>query len=500
MKKMKRLFAVLLTLAMVLGMSVVTFAAVNPYEIPIGGEEDLKTGATYQYLQMIEPNVNEDTGWAFTSDAIADDFKTALGAADDQTAIWMLIKYQDKDAELTHIPANITVPEDMGSRVENAVKAVANGGYTLSESSDKVTVNDAGMYYIRAAKVGYSYNPMAAYVSFGYIGGVPSSLTSDGTNIKGSKISTEKSSDEATKVTEIGREVTYYVGSVVPFVPLGDQSRQYIVKDTINGADYVLNGEKKVELTVYYGKVAQPLDEFTASVKAGNETAAGTFTSNEVTGRSFTADLSTVLNDNAHFNQPIVIAYKAVVKDVTVGNNASIGDGTHDDQFGKNSDKLYTVEIKINKKDAKDNTALNGAKFVISKGEDENTEYAVFENNKFVRWEKPTGDAKIAGTEVEAVNGTVTVTGLGEGTYHITETVAPEGYSINTEIEDVTVEVADGEVASATLKGERDVLDTQLSALPSTGGIGTTIFTIAGCLIMIMAAGLFFATRRKSVK
>ena len=42
--------------------------------------------------------------------------------------------------------------------------------------------------------------------------------------------------------------------------------------------------------------------------------------------------------------------------------------------------------------------------------------------------------------------------------------------------------------------------DTKLSALPSTGGIGTTIFTIGGCVVMIAAAGLFFATRKKSAK
>jgi LPXTG-motif cell wall-anchored protein len=58
----------------------------------------------------------------------------------------------------------------------------------------------------------------------------------------------------------------------------------------------------------------------------------------------------------------------------------------------------------------------------------------------------------------------------------------------------------EGQVVTANLSGERDVLDTQLSALPSTGGIGTTIFTIAGCLIMVAAAGLFFVSRRKSAK
>ncbi|MCI9338382.1 MAG: LPXTG cell wall anchor domain-containing protein [Lachnospiraceae bacterium] len=42
--------------------------------------------------------------------------------------------------------------------------------------------------------------------------------------------------------------------------------------------------------------------------------------------------------------------------------------------------------------------------------------------------------------------------------------------------------------------------NTKLASLPSTGGIGTTLFTVGGCAIMIIAAGLFFATRRKAEK
>lgn len=39
--------------------------------------------------------------------------------------------------------------------------------------------------------------------------------------------------------------------------------------------------------------------------------------------------------------------------------------------------------------------------------------------------------------------------------------------------------------------------NTKLSTLPGTGGMGTTIFTIGGVVIMISAAGLYFATRKK---
>ena len=45
-----------------------------------------------------------------------------------------------------------------------------------------------------------------------------------------------------------------------------------------------------------------------------------------------------------------------------------------------------------------------------------------------------------------------------------------------------------------------EIPNTKLNALPSTGGIGTTIFTIAGCLIMVAAAGLFFASRKRTNK
>ena len=100
-------------------------------------------------------------------------------------------------------------------------------------------------------------------------------------------------------------------------------------------------------------------------------------------------------------------------------------------------------------------------------------------------------DDKVTKVEVDA-NGILKIVGLDEGNYHFEEVVAPDGYSIN-EL-GLTVTVANED-------GKRDVQDnfedTKLSALPSTGGIGTTIFTVGGCAIMIVAAGLYFASRRK---
>ena len=65
-----------------------------------------------------------------------------------------------------------------------------------------------------------------------------------------------------------------------------------------------------------------------------------------------------------------------------------------------------------------------------------------------------------------------------------------------------TVKLTDGTNAEVELNDNNPyvIKNTKINSLPSTGGIGTTIFTIGGCAIMVAAAGLFFASRRKANK
>lgn len=54
------------------------------------------------------------------------------------------------------------------------------------------------------------------------------------------------------------------------------------------------------------------------------------------------------------------------------------------------------------------------------------------------------------------------------------------------------------DAGSGTAMLGTSIPNTKLSTLPGTGGIGTTIFTIGGCAIMVVAAGLFIASRKKA--
>lgn len=143
-------------------------------------------------------------------------------------------------------------------------------------------------------------------------------------------------------------------------------------------------------------------------------------------------------------------------------------------------------------------------------------------------------------TTVSDEKGYLSFTGLDAGTYTLQETKAPEGYSLNDAEIPVVITATyndDGTLNSYSIKvnnkntstytatydattkkvtnidctpehendwsdvsDTHEIKNTKLAQLPSTGGIGTTIFTIGGCAIMIIAAGLFFATRRKTDK
>ena len=75
----------------------------------------------------------------------------------------------------------------------------------------------------------------------------------------------------------------------------------------------------------------------------------------------------------------------------------------------------------------------------------------------------------------------------GDSTYYVRETVAPTGY--NKLDEDV-------EVAMGDENNIQPIVNNAGSVLPSTGGIGTTIFYVVGS-IMVVAAGVLLITKKR---
>lgn len=461
------------------------------------------SGATFKYLQVIKADTSKTTGWAFTSTNIAQNYIEAF-TEQGETA--------PTDQEV--IQSMIDGGTGVDGKVAAALVKVKNANYSLLPSGENgtkspLTVNAAGVYYIEGSETDYTYSPMAGYVSFKDYGtnGIPTDLEDATVEAKRATSVVGKSSDQENDVTEINRTVQYTVTSVVPYIAETETNKYYKVIDTINGASYVVEpessnnkGKVKVHVAIGSGEGAVDTDLFvTASPTTVESKAASTFT----------LDLTSYLENNKYANKNVTLTYSATVTDTKVGNTVQIGDGTDKgkDRYGSDSENLYTGKIILTKyafqkdddEDVTDNTKLKGAGFKIYK--DVNN-YATFDMfGKFTGW---------VGTEDQATemttdaNGTFTVSGLAAGTYTFKEVTAPQGYSISNP-KSIQLEIGakdtdtDGNV-TAEFSKEDYVIDTKLSSLPSTGGIGTTIFTIGGCAIMIIAAALFFASRRKSAK
>ena len=158
--------------------------------------------------------------------------------------------------------------------------------------------------------------------------------------------------------------------------------------------------------------------------------------------------------------------------------------------------------ITINKVDANGNTPLAGAEFILRKGNETDgykylkytaaTETALAD----VEWVDDIKDATVYTTDA---NGSAIISGIAEGTYELVEIKAPEGYNLLSAPVTVTVPTLAGEGQGQNHDNVTIIVENSTgSELPSTGGIGTTIFYIVGGVLMVAAIVLFATKKRMS--
>ena len=482
----KKIGALLVAAVMVLSMCTAAFAAVKSATITVN---NLDTNATISYLEIIVPDQTTETGWAFANGA-ADKFKEVFSGLSDQQIIWKLIKYADGNAEVPTglTPATATDFQTAMSKVETDL-----GKSYKPVSGNTITATTAGVYAIKATTTddaNYVYSPMAAFVSFKTYTDVPTELENETVNAKRTTIKIEKSSNETDGVVEINKEVTYTVKTNVPYISdaVANDDVNYTITDTIDGAVYSVNDEGKLVVSVKIGTAA-PVDRVV------------NVTENAEGKKQFVLDLSDVARVRTNANAEVVITYNAIVKSEVVNNSVKPNDGKH--HFTPKTNTLYTGKITMTKTDdGKEKVRLANAGFVIYRVDGAKTYYAIVSrdtektNNEYVvtDWTESLDTAK-ANLIMTDSNGEAVVRGLDDSyTYNFKEIKAPEGYSVNTTDSEATWgtnQTADNRTGTASMS------DTKLNSLPSTGGMGTYLFTIIGVVVMAGAAGAFFISRRK---
>lgn len=142
-----------------------------------------------------------------------------------------------------------------------------------------------------------------------------------------------------------------------------------------------------------------------------------------------------------------------------------------------------------------ENNVITGAKFKLYDAQTEGNEIPVVYDEAQQVY-RPALEGEV-GVAIEA--GKATVDGLASGTYWLQEIEAPAGYNLLTERKSVTINDADN-TATVTedvyVTGGLQVINETGLVLPSTGGMGTTLFyTIGG--VLVVAAGVLLVTKKR---
>lgn len=596
MKKMKRLAAMLLALVMVLGMSITAFAeptdlngavpsANDRANVTISGlKEDNKGNATVTLYQIASGLYDQNNTKGYNG------LQWVEGITKPPT---------------TAAPDEVWVNEVSAGIANGSIKATVVTGGTTDETGKYTASVGAGAYIAVIKGLGtYIYNPLFLAVTYneegnlvaGDINTADAVYGTDGTakrseqdidkeiDVDNSKVVIEDveikdneahSDNDSQNTASLGSVITYNVTPTIPAYPDGAINKTFFITDRMSKG---LTFDYK-SLTIMIDGTAYPVDVATGNITYNGKVIARATEVKEaekVTGFNLAFQYNALSEALAGVNGVIdsgriKVTYQARVnEDAVVGMEGNINKATliftRDPNVGQTwedpeevptpdeangldkkekEEIVYTYQLAFQKKgEGDDAAALAGAIFGIYKDEE---------------------CTQLVDVVITNENGYAVSTQVAAGTYYVKEIQAPEGYTLNETVYEITANwktatkkveqtvttrkyttnadesmnkiqvgwILDGvfysekpsdNAKAAYVKSETHttttletveendkagngtalldevIPNTKMSALPSTGGIGTTIFTIGGCLIMIVAAGLFFASRKKSAK
>ena len=210
------------------------------------------------------------------------------------------------------------------------------------------------------------------------------------------------------------------------------------------------------------------------------------------------ADGTLVANDVVKVTYSALLNEKAVIAGAGNPNETRLtyGDNAHT-EWDKTT--TYTYKFDLVKTKA-DNTLLTGAEFKLYDAKTGGNEIALVKEADGT-YRVATGAEKNAeGFQSATIAaGSVTIKGLDSGTYYLEETKAPAGYNVLPERVEVKIEGAN---LNATMDGSTwtaggvHVINNTGTELPSTGGMGTTIFYVLGGVLMAGAFVLLVVRKR----
>lgn len=481
MKHTTRILALLLALILCLGLSVTAFATgaeptTEKGSITINSAVD---GQTYTIYRILELESYDTTTNAYSYKVTNASWKTFLttGAGKDY----------------------FTVDEEQGYATWNGNKddaRVAAFAKAALEYAKKQSIANDGTKEAKGVSVEFTGLPLGYYLVDSTVGTLCALNTTNPTvtmTAKNVAPSNEKKVEEdSTQV--YGDKNDADIGQTVNF--------QSTITAQLGAEKYVFHDKMSMGLT--FGSVTgitlngTLVENNKYSVKINTEDKKHTDCTFEV---EFTEDFCNTLTKDAK----IVISYTATLNDKAV----IAGEGNPNESYisyGENGQfktqpsqtvtKTWKVDVFKYTMKGNDKTGLAGVKFELSKNTQGTDPIQLIALGNNVYRVAKNGEENAITQITTTDGGKFTIQGLDSDTYYLVETETPGGYNKLKEPVNIVISNAGVVTVKGTDVTEVEILNQSGTELPSTGGMGTTIFYVLGGILAVGAAVLLVTKKR----
>ena len=540
MKKMRKFFALLIAMAMVLGMTAMTAFAATSHSITIKNENTAISinGKVYKAYKLFDSTQTADKkAYAYymkvdnqfyinsSAKTVIEKYFTLTTIPGDATRVSVTPK-NGFDArafgdEMEKFLASATEDAKATASGETAAIILPNdedgqGYYLVTGTAAPKDQTDPAQEDVVSAVIVTNEDPDPVAKPKAGIPTLDKKITKveEGQTAVAGAVLDDKGQ---AAVAKVGSTVSYQLDSIVPDLTAYDDYT-FIFGDKITaGLDYV---KDSFELKINNTAVA--IDPVFAS---GN--------------KSFTLTIpyANLHAEGVSAGDPITLTYQCTVNDSALtydyeNNTADLtySRSPYDDNTNHTPEKkTYVIDLNIDVDKVAENASgkkLDGAEFKLYKL-DGNTKLYYKKINDGINW-VTTQNAGDTFTTDENGKLDTQIQGLDKGEYYLEETKAPVGYNPlsapvkvtitaaanGTDTTDSTqvtytatadganVKVDNGTVDLTTAQKEAQpvavatIVNNSGTILPSTGGIGTTIFYVVGS-ILVVGAGVLLVTRRR---
>ncbi len=523
MSKLKKLLCAVFAMIMVLAMGTSAFAADDGYTVTINdGDVSGATYVAYKLMDVTTATTGSGTTYAYTVNSkYSALLREATGQTSDENVISYIASLENDDSAVRLL-------------ADKLYKAIlADGTITADAETSNEVFSGLKGYYLIAESVPGATTTAGENESY--------SLAILRTVASNMEITTKESVPKLTKEVWETNDSTYSasngewqdaadydIGDSVPFRLEATISSQYssfttytlTFHDTLSSG-LTFDGESSVKVYVVNDNVATQLstNDYTVTTSTGDGCSFHvTVTNLKALTTNVTVDASSVIR----------VEYTA-----TLNSNAVIGQGSSSTNQG-NPNKAY-LEYSNNPYDdsdtgktPEDKVTVFTFKLDVKKyGDSTSTELtgAGFTLYKWVATGSGAEDGSwvMVGTQqINTSGNTFSWTGLDSGEYKIVETTVPDGYtkaadivfkvsatydtdSDNPRLTELTTSITgggsslvSGQITTNVITGTlaAGIINKSGNSLPTTGGIGTTIFYIVGGVLVLGAAVLLITRRR----